>query len=39
MIINYRKQHGKFKNISDFKNIKVVTPEFLEKITPHLVYD
>lgn len=39
IIINYRKQHGKYKNIADFKPIKIVTPEFLEKIAPYLSYD
>ncbi len=39
IIINYRKQHGNFRNISDFKNIKVVTPDFLEKIAPLLSYE
>lgn len=39
IIINYRKQHGKYKSIDDFKPIKIVTPEFLEKVAPLLSYE
>ena len=35
-IINYRNQHGNFKDINDIFNIKSFDKEFIEKIEPYL---
>lgn len=35
-IINYRKQHGNYQNLSDLKNIKFVTDSILKKIEPYV---
>ncbi len=37
-LVNYRKQHGAFKNIDDIKKIKSIEKETLDKIAPYLVY-
>ncbi len=35
-IIQYRKQHGAYKNISDMKNILILNEDILRKIAPYL---
>ena len=35
-IVNYRKQHGKFKNIDDLRKIRSLDEEFILKIEPYL---
>jgi DNA uptake protein ComE-like DNA-binding protein len=39
VIIRYREQHGKFTKLSDLEKIKIITPEFLQKIALYLSYD
>lgn len=39
VIINYREQHGAFKNIKDLNKIIILTPEFIKKIEPYLSFE
>lgn len=34
-IIKYRDQHGDFKSVNELINIKIIDPEFLQKIKPY----
>ena len=36
MIVNYRKQHGYFKQIKDIQKIRPISPEIFRKIAPYL---
>ena len=36
MILNYRKQHGDFKQVKDIRKIKPISPELFRKIAPYL---
>jgi DNA uptake protein ComE-like DNA-binding protein len=36
MIVNYRKQHGDFKELKDIRKIKPISPELFRKIAPYL---
>ena len=36
MIVNYRKQHGSFKQVKDIRKIKPITLELFRKIAPYL---
>ena len=36
MILNYRKQHGDFKQVKDIRKIKPISPELFRKIVPYL---
>jgi len=36
MIVNYRKQHGHFKQIKDIQKIRPISPEIFRKIAPYL---
>jgi len=36
MILNYRKQHGDFKQVKDIRKIKPISPELFCKIVPYL---
>lgn len=36
ILINFRNQHGNFKNINDIYNIKSIDKEFIEKIEPYI---
>lgn len=38
VIINYRKQHGIFKNAEDLQKIRLITPEQLEKLLPYIEF-
>ncbi|MDF2435630.1 MAG: hypothetical protein K0Q95_6 [Bacteroidota bacterium] len=38
-IVNYRKQHGKFKTIQDIQQTDLVDDETLRKIAPYLIVD
>ncbi len=38
-LVNYRTQHGKFKNLDALKNIKSLRPEFIGKLAPYLSFD
>jgi competence protein ComEA len=38
-IVNYRKQHGKFKTIDEIKQTDLVDEELLRKIAPYLVLE
>lgn len=35
-IIEYRRQHGDFRNIEDLKKIAILTPDFIKKVSPYL---
>ncbi len=35
-IVAYREQHGRFENVEELKEIKLVTPELYEKLRPYL---
>lgn len=37
-IIQYRKQHGKFKSIEDLKKVIILTPQISQNITPYLSF-
>jgi competence protein ComEA len=40
MIVNYRKQHGDFKQVKDIRKIKPISPELFRKIAPYFkTYD
>jgi len=36
MIVNYRKQHGDFKEIKDIQKIRPISPKIFRKIAPYL---
>jgi len=36
VILNYRDQHGSFNDVHEFKKIKALDDEFIQKITPYL---
>lgn len=36
MIVNYRKQHGDFKELKEIRKIKPISPELFRKIAPYL---
>jgi competence protein ComEA len=36
VIVNYRKQHGPFKNVEDLKNVIILDAETIQKIRPYL---
>ena len=36
MIVNYRQQHGNFKDVKDIQEIKPISPEIFRKIAPYL---
>lgn len=38
VLVNYRKQHGAYKNASDLQKIRILTPEKFEKILPYLEF-
>ncbi len=38
-IIQYRTQHGKYKQSSDLLKLATITPEIVAKITPYLIFD
>ncbi len=38
VLVNYRKQHGAYKNASDLQKIRILTPEKLGKILPYLEF-
>ncbi|MGE5355504.1 MAG: helix-hairpin-helix domain-containing protein [Deltaproteobacteria bacterium] len=38
-IVNYRKQHGNFRNIDDLRKIKSLNDDFILKIEPYLDFD
>jgi DNA uptake protein ComE-like DNA-binding protein len=38
VIVNYRKQHGAYKNATDLQKIHLLTPENLEKLLPYLEF-
>lgn len=35
-LVNYRKQHGNFRQLSDIMQCKVITPELFAKLAPYL---
>jgi len=37
-IINYRKQHGKFLQLSDIENIVILSPNLIKKIAPYVQF-
>ena len=39
IIINYRTNHGYFKGIEDFRQIKALSPAFISNIQPYLSFD
>lgn len=38
VLINYRKQHGNYKDINDLKAIKILKPEDLSRLEPYLAF-
>ncbi|MFT4526222.1 MAG: competence protein ComEA [Bacteroidia bacterium] len=36
-IVNYRQQHGPFKQVSDLGKIHLINPELLQKLRPYLI--
>jgi competence protein ComEA len=38
VIVNYRKQHGKYKNTDDLLKIKILDASKIEKLKPYLVF-
>ena len=38
MLVNYREQHGSFKNLEDLKNMKGLSEETLRKLAPYLKF-
>lgn len=38
IIVNYRKNHGAYKNVDDLKKIKIIDVNWLEKVKPYLSY-
>lgn len=38
IIVNYRKNHGRYKNVDDLKKIKIIDVNWLEKVQPYLSY-
>lgn len=38
-IIQYRKQHGNYKNLADLKKVIILNEEVLAKLQPYLVFD
>ncbi|MEO8794644.1 MAG: helix-hairpin-helix domain-containing protein [Daejeonella sp.] len=38
-IINYRKQHGLYKSIEDFKKIAILNDGILRKIEPYIIFE
>ena len=39
LIVNYRKQHGDFENLTQLKNILVLEEDWLEKVMPYFTVD
>lgn len=39
LIVNYRKQHGEFKSVSDLLPIKILDSSWVKKVTPYLTFD
>jgi competence protein ComEA len=37
-IIQYRKQHGNYKNSSDLRNISIITDDIIRKVEPYFLY-
>ena len=37
-IIQYRKQHGKYKTIEDLKKVIILTPQIIQNIAPYLSF-
>lgn len=37
-ILQYKKQHGNYNSIADFKNILILTPQNIERIAPYIVF-
>jgi len=37
-ILNYRKQHGNYTSIADFKKLLILNPQTIEQITPYLQF-
>jgi len=35
-IVSYRQQHGKYSSVSQLKNIHIITPKLLARMTPYL---
>ena len=36
VLVNYRKQHGNYRQVKDIRNIKVISPKLFRKIAPYL---
>ena len=39
VIIAYRQQHGPYKKLEDLHKVKAISPEFINKIGPYLIFD
>lgn len=37
-IIQYRRQHGNYNNVSDLKKVVILTPQVIEKIAPYISF-
>jgi DNA uptake protein ComE-like DNA-binding protein len=38
-IINFRINHGAYKSLADLKNVRSLSPDFIEKIAPYLSFE
>ncbi|MGB0917991.1 MAG: helix-hairpin-helix domain-containing protein [Flavobacteriales bacterium] len=38
-IVNYRKQHGNFKSVSDLKKVHLLNQEAMQKLSPYLEFE
>ncbi|MEM6320146.1 MAG: helix-hairpin-helix domain-containing protein [Bacteroidota bacterium] len=38
-IVNYRTNHGRFERIEDLQKVKILTPEFIDRIAPYLTFE
>ena len=38
-LVEYRKQHGPFRSLSDFSNIHTLDPIFIKKVAPYIRFD
>ncbi|MGM0581630.1 MAG: helix-hairpin-helix domain-containing protein [Bacteroidota bacterium] len=39
LLVNYRKQHGEFKSVSDLLAIKILDSSWVKKVTPYISFD
>ncbi|WP_410528107.1 helix-hairpin-helix domain-containing protein [Sphingobacterium sp. IITKGP-BTPF85] len=37
-MVNYRNQHGHFRNLEDLKKVILLDDDFLRKLAPYLIF-